>query len=723
MDLVRVALDLPLAEPFDYLPPRGRSAAALAPGVRVRVPFRGTTRIGIVVDVVSARGRTSRRDLKSIIDVLDTASVFGDSLFATLLQAAAYYLHPIGEVLFAALPPEGSDEAPRRIIDDPVLRRIDDQTLVVALKPDTAPMRLYEALAGGPKRWRRLLSGGGFDLRARKRLESLGLIETIDLSVSARQVQVKPPDANAAQQAALDAVLQARDRYACFVLEGVTGSGKTEVYVRAIESVLAAGRQALLMVPEIGLTPQVVGRFRERLVCPVLVSHSGLSDRERGVAFTRCRAPEPLVLIGTRSAGFAPFSDLGIVIIDEEHDASFKQQEGFRYHARDVALMRAHRAGIPVVLGSATPSFETLNNLALERYRHLRLPQRAQAAARAPRVELVDLGSTPTEHGLARTSIEAIRHALERGEQAMVFRNRRGFAPSLACELCGYRPNCERCDRPLTWHKGESRLKCHYCQQVQRDINACPNDFSPLRPIGHGTERIEEGLLELFPGIPILRFDRDTIGSGADFEDTMQRAIDGGPVILVGTQMLAKGHDLPTLTVVVLVDADHALLSSDTRASERAAQQLVQVAGRAGRAQFPGQVFVQTRHAGHAFFQTLLKRGYRGFAEQELILRMNLDLPPFSAQALLRADSPDEAHVLAFLEAASALLPEDSNQRGPIPAPHAKRANRFRMQLWLQFPDRKSRAEVLRPWLVQIAQLQEMSRVRWSIDVDPVNDD
>ncbi len=722
MDLVRVALDIPLPELFDYLPPRGRSAAALRPGQRVRVPFRGSDRLGIVVEVASVQSRQSRRELRAILDVLDTESAFGDALFASLLQAANYYQHPIGEVLFAALPPSAGERPAASADHDPVLCRIDAPDRAALLKADTAPWRLYQALADGPQRWRTLTATTKADQRARKRLMDLGLIEQIDESQRARQVQTTAPPPNPAQQAALEAVLAHRQAYACFVLEGVTGSGKTEVYLRAIESVLQAGRQALLLVPEIGLTPQLVQRFRERLAFPVLVAHSGRSDRERAEAFARCRAHEPLVLVGTRSAGFAPFADLGLIVVDEEHDASFKQQEGFRYHARDFVLMRAHRLGIPVLLGSATPSFETLHNLELGRYQRLSLPQRAMSA-RAPSVQLLDLNSQKPVHGLARAAIDAIGAALARGEQAMVFRNRRGFSPSLHCELCGHSPTCERCDRPLTFHKGEARLKCHYCARIQHAPPACPFDHSPLKPVGFGTERLEQGLVELFPGIPVLRFDRDSVGAGHEFEIAMAQARAGQPVILVGTQMLAKGHDLPLLTVVVLADADHGLLSTDTRAGERAAQLLVQVSGRAGRAQRPGFVYVQTRYPGHPFFQSLLAGGYRNFADAEMGLRAGLDLPPYCAQALLRADSLIEEDVMAFLESARQMLPEGMEVRGPMPAPHAKRANRFRAQLWLQCADRRTRAEIVKPWLPKLSQLPNASRVRWSLDIDPISDD
>lgn len=722
MDLVRVALDLPLHELFDYLPPRGRSAATLRPGMRVRVPFRGIEKLGVVVEIARAEARTGRREWRPISDVLDAQSCFGDALFATLLQAASYYQHPLGEVLATALPPAVSDGPDRNSALDQVFRRVDAPAAVQKLKPDSQARQVYEWLADGPQSWRELSERGPADARARKRLLELGLIEAIDLSQAPRQALVQGPPLNQAQQQALDSVLAAQGAYACLVLEGVTGSGKTEVYLRSIEAVLKQGRQALLLVPEIGLTPQLSERFRERLGYPVLRVHSSLSDRERAQVFERCRAIEPLVLVGTRSAVFAPFADLGLIVVDEEHDASYKQQEGFRYHARDVALMRAHRLNIPTVLGSATPSFETLHNLEQGRYARLSLPQRAQHA-RPPSVRLIDLNVHKPQHGLAREAIEAIRAALERGEQAMVFRNRRGYAPGLQCELCGHMPNCERCERPLTWHKGDARLICHYCQRVQKAPPACPVDHSPLQPFGHGTERIEEGLRELFPDITILRFDRDSIRGSQDFEQAMRRARQGERMILVGTQMLAKGHDLPLLTVVVMTDADQGLLSTDIRAGERAAQLLIQVSGRAGRAQRPGLVLVQTRYPEHAFFQSLLSGGYRAFAKAELALRRSLDLPPYSAQALLRADSPNEQQAVDFLEAAKQCLPDPGKLRGPMPAPHAKRANRYRAQLWLDSPDRRQRAETIKRWQSALPDLASQFRVRWSLEIDPISDD
>lgn len=722
MDLVRVALDLPLHELFDYLPPRGRSAATLRPGMRVRVPFRGIEKLGVVVEITRAESRQSRREWRPITDVLDAQSIFGDALFATLLQAASYYQHPLGEVLATALPPMAGHGPDRQAAMDQVYRRVVDAVALKKLKPESQAYQVYDLLAEGPQSWRELSERTEADARSRKRLLDLGLIEPIDLSHTARQALVLGPEPNPAQQAAIDAIGQTQGQYSCLVLEGVTGSGKTEVYLRAIEAVLHQGRQALLLVPEIGLTPQLTERFRERLGFPILRVHSGLSDRERAQVFERCQQAEPLVLVGTRSAVFAPFADLGLIVVDEEHDASYKQQEGFRYHARDVALMRAHRLGIPTVLGSATPSFETLHNLEQGRYTRLSLPKRAQHA-KPPAVRLLDLNVQKPQHGLAREAIEAIQGALDRGEQAMVFRNRRGYAPGLQCELCGHMPNCERCERPLTWHKSEARLVCHYCQRVQKAPPACPNDHSPLRPFGHGTERIEEGLKELFPDITIQRFDRDSIRGSQDFEAAMRRARHGERMILVGTQMLAKGHDLPLLTVVVVTDADQGLLSTDVRAGERAAQLLIQVSGRAGRAQRPGLVLVQTRYPEHAFFKSLLSGGYRAFAAAEMTLRRSLDLPPFSAQALLRADSPDEQQAIDFLDAAKRQLTDPGKTRGPMPAPHAKRANRYRAQLWLDSPDRRQRADTIRQWQTSLPELAAQFRVRWSLEIDPISDD
>ncbi len=430
---------------------------------------------------------------------------------------------------------------------------------------------------------------------------------------------------------------------------------------------------------------------------------------------------EPIVVLGTRSAVFAPLPRLGLIVIDEEHDASFKQHEGFRYHARDVALVRAKQAGIPVVLGSATPALESLANVERGRYRHLRLDARA-GHARPPSVDVVDVRRERLHDGLGSRALDAIRDTLARGEQALVFRNRRGFAPVLHCIDCGWHSDCERCERPYTMHRGRARLVCHHCHRerpLPKQCPACGGDS--LTPVGVGTERLETSLSQRFPEVPVLRIDRDAARSADQFERALARAHDGSACILVGTQMLAKGHDLHGVTLAVIADADGGLYSADPRASERLAQLIVQVAGRAGRGARRGQVLIQTHHPDHALFRTLLGGGYPAFAREELRLREALALPPFASQALLRAEARERAQVERFLrDAAAGVAHEGVTVAGPLPAPHARRAGYERAQLLLEATARSDLHAALEALLPQLYRHPLSRKLRWSIDVDPV---
>ena len=529
--------------------------------------------------------------------------------------------------------------------------------------------------------------------------------------------------------------------FAPALLEGVTGSGKTEVYLHAIADCLARGRQALVLVPEIGLTPQTLARFRSRLGVPVHALHSGLADGERARVWAAAARGEARVVVGTRSAVFVPLPEAGLIVIDEEHDGSYKQQDGIRYHARDFALVRAKTLGVPILLGSATPALETLHNAQAGRYAHLRLRARA-GDARPPAVRVLDVRKRPLVAGLSPELLDGLQRCLDAGGQALVFRNRRGYAPVLQCHDCGWSAQCRRCGTPerpspLTVHGGGRRLQCHHCGARQTPPPACPDCAGlALQPQGAGTERIEEALAERFPDVPVLRIDSASTRRKDGLQQQLARLGDA-PGILVGTQMLAKGHDLPGLTLVAVVGVDEGLFSADFRAGEKLAQLLIQVSGRAGRAARAGTVLLQTHHPEHPLLQTLIHGGYRAFADAELALREAAGFPPFAHLALLRAEAQQADAPTAFLQAAGALLrsrlppvargaaqPDLAppvELHGPLPAPMPRRAGVHRAQLLLIATQRRALHALLDAGMPALHALTEARRVRWSLDVDPVD--
>ena len=510
--------------------------------------------------------------------------------------------------------------------------------------------------------------------------------------------------------------------FAAFLLDGVTGSGKTEVYLRVVATVLKQGRQALVIVPEIGLTPQLLARFESRLDSPLAVLHSGLGDRERLNAWLAARDGSIGVIIGTRSAIFAPLKRPGVIIVDEEHDPSFKQQEGFRYHARDLAIVRARQLNIPVVLGSATPSLESLLNVQRGRYRCLRLPHRVGAAVEPP-IEILDIRGQPMNDGLSRLLLNRIQAQLEQGNQVLLFLNRRGFAPTLICHECGWLGECQHCDAHLTLHLRRRRLICHHCGARQPLPPACPACGSiDLRALGQGTERIEQVLKQEFPGIGLARIDRDSTRRKGSLQALLQAVEKGERQILIGTQMLAKGHHFPDVTLVGVVDADQGLFGADFRASERMAQLLLQVAGRAGRAEKPGVVVLQTHYPQHPLLQTLVGGGYPAFAAAALAERQAAQLPPFTCQALLRADALEPESPWAFLTQAFEAgkdLSQEVELLGPVPAPMERREGRYRAQLLAQSTRRPPLQAFLDRWVERLTELKTARKVRWSLDVDP----
>jgi primosomal protein N' (replication factor Y) len=553
-------------------------------------------------------------------------------------------------------------------------------------------------------------------------LRKSGCIERTEQKAGAAPVPAPGPQLNPRQAAAVDAVAALLGRFQPFVLNGVTGSGKTEVYLELVARVVAGGRQALVLVPEIGLTPQLIDRVRRRLPAGVVVLHSALPESERMAAWLQARDGTAAVVLGTRSAIWTPLSRPGLVVVDEEHDPSYKQQEGLRYSARDVAVVRARDANVPVILGSATPSLESLHNVQAGRYLELRLPRRAGAAS-PPVIRIVDLRGQSMHGALSAALLDAIDATVKAGRQVLLFLNRRGYAPVIMCHACGWTALCRRCGVPLTFHKQHGLMLCHHCGVRAAPAAACGECAGDqLLQVGHGTERLAETLATAFPRARLLRVDRDsTRRRGA--MDRMVRAIDAGEAdILIGTQMLAKGHHFPNLTLVGIVDADRGLFSADFRAGERMAQLFVQVSGRAGRGEEPGRVLIQTHHPGHPLLHALIEGGYEAFAGTALEERRQAELPPFTNLALLRAEHFAADAPGRFLEEARALL-ERQRRRvqifGPVPAPMERKAGRYRFHLLVQAARRPDLGEALRPWAQALEELPSGRKVRWSLDVDP----
>ncbi len=724
--ILRVAVPTPVRGLFDYLAPGDR---AVEPGTRVRVDFGRRRLVGVVVECARESAVPAAR-LRPVQAVLDEAPLLSARLLDLGCWTARYYHQPVGEVFAAMLPvllrrgepPEVAGERAWSLAPGGHTGELD------ALSRAPRQRALVEWLRAGA---RDTVTAADLDTafsgwrQPARRLVEKGWLEERMLSCLAEPPArtAAPPALNADQAAAAGALREALGGFAAFLLEGVTGSGKTEVYLDAVDAALGRGRQVLVLVPEIALTPQLVGRFRARVGVPVAMLHSALNARERLCGWNAARTGEARVVLGTRSAVFVPLAEPGLIIVDEEHDASFKQQDGVRYNARDLAAMRARSESVPVVFGSATPSLESLANALAGRYRRLHLGRRA-GAARPPRVELLDVRRRPLVEGLAAALIERMEAHLGAGGQVMVFINRRGFAPQLICHECGWVPECRRCDAPMTYHRRRGELHCHHCGAERPAPTTCEGcGAEALMPLGQGTERVEAALGARFPEFEIERIDRDTTRRKGSLEASLERARSGEARILVGTQMLAKGHDFPGVTLVGILDADRGLFGVDFRAAERVAQLVVQVAGRAGRGERPGEVVIQTHHPEHPLLRTLVGEGYGAFARSLLEERREAALPPHAHFCLVRAEAPAQAPPRAFLQAAREALPVECRQRvlalGPVKAPLERIAGRYRMQLLLQAGSRADLHAALDRWLPAVEALPEARRIRWSVDVDP----
>ena len=727
MKLIQVALPSPLRQVFDYRLPAG--VPVPADGVRVRVPFGRQALIGLVTNAIAETDVPSAK-LKAVSEVLDVEPVLPPTLWALARWAAQYYQHPLGDALSQMLPALIRQGEPL-LAPHPQVWRLSARGQALAPEGLRRAARQHQA-------WQVLqahehglsdtaLQALGVSREALLALQEKELVERIAVATSISSglhapLLAEPPLVLNAEQAAALSVLTAQAGFRVTLLQGITGSGKTEVYLQHIERVLAVGLQVLVLVPEIGLTPQTVARFRARFRCALAVLHSGLTDKERLSAWRAARAGEVSLIIGTRSAVFTPLARPGLIIVDEEHDLSFKQQEGFRYHGRDVAVRRAQLENIPIVLGSATPALESLANVQAGRYQRLALTQRA-GGAQAPSVRCLDLRGQPLQDGLSAAARTAISETLARGEQVLVFMNRRGFAPVMLCHDCGWQAECSRCDARPTLHREPLRLHCHHCGYEQAPPRHCPScNSTDLRPVGVGTERLEQALIAAHPGIPVHRVDRDSTRRKGALQALLDEIHRPGPAILVGTQMLAKGHHFPQVTLVLIPDVDGALFSADFRGGERLAQLLVQVAGRAGRGDKPGQMWLQTHQPEHPLLATLLTQGYIAAARTLLNERQLLGLPPTGHLALIRAEATRPDLPLHFLQQAAVEIVQSQSgvqAWGPVPAPMARKAGFSRVHLLLKSDERKTLHALLATLVPWLDALPNARQVRWSIDVDP----
>jgi len=729
-----IALPTPLRRRFDYLPPVDLdegSARQLSPGILVRVPFGQQELVGVLTAIKEESGQDHSK-LRHALAVVDYQPAFSDDMLGLVQWAADYYQCPEGEALSTALPAllRQGESAQLRTEPSWQLSTAGKGLPVGALKRARKQAALLAALQEHSQLSRSDIAALDIPASIIKALADKGLIERVP--DRQRQTDPQTPSALLRQQPYAYAYLPlpycaalAFDHFQVSLLDGATGSGKTEIYLQAITKVLEAGKQALVLVPEIGLTPQTIARFQQRFAVKVVAMHSGLNDRERLDAWIMAKSGQAPILIGTRSAIFTPMARLGIIIIDEEHDGSFKQQDGFRYSARDLSVMRASRAGIPLILGSATPSLETLHNAQQGRYQHLHLSVRA-GDAKPPEVQLLDMRGLQLVEGFAADTKLAMATELAAGNQVLVFLNRRGYAPTLECHDCGWLANCPHCDLRMTVHHNPRHLHCHHCDHQRSLPHRCPScQSSRLNPVGQGTERSELVLQEWFPQVPVIRVDRDSTRTKHAMAGILEQVHQGEPCILVGTQMLAKGHHFADVTLVVIIDADAGLFSTDFRGPEKMGQLLLQVAGRAGRAQKPGRVILQSHHTDHPLVQTLVQQGYHAFAELILQERQLTQLPPFRYLALLRAESKRAELAFDFLkfarQEAEVLFPPNPllNYLGPLPALIEKRGDRFRYQLQFNSAARKPLHQLLGQLIAKLEHHPLAKRVRWAVDVDP----
>ena len=736
--VLRVAIASPLRTYFDYLPPKSTSSktASLMPGSRVIVPFGKRNVLGFVVAQANGSNIAPIK-LKAIIRALDEEPIVSAALLKTLIWASEYYQHPIGEVLSTAIPSKLRSPPPKitqsygwvsqsndKAYSD-LKRKPRQLALLNLIRNKTTAMSTND------------IKAQGFDSALLLKLESTGLL--------IRKAMAAPPDPstssvsktstiansgvvlNSEQKAALKSISSSQNLFSTFLLDGVTGSGKTEVYIEAISRQIKLGFQCLVLVPEIGLTPQTFNRFKRRFNCPVIMFHSGLSAKNKMSAWSQACDKNPFIVVGTRSSVFLPMPNLSLIVIDEEHDSSYKQQDGFRYSARDFAVMRAHNERFPVILGSATPSLESLHNTIIGKSTRLELSQSA-TEAKPNTTRIIDISSIFLEEGFSKPLLDKMSEHLLRQNQILIFINRRGFAPVLLCNTCGWASECDSCVSRMTVHSKPAKLRCHHCGQSKSIPSKCPNcGASKLETFGLGTQKIENFLTHRFPTIPKIRIDRDSTRGNSNLNKKLNEISSGEPCLLIGTQMLSKGHHFPNISLVIVLDADAGLFSSDFRGQEQMAQTLIQVSGRAGRGSKAGEVIIQSRHPNHETLNLIASRSFKKLAQLQLIERKNADLPPFAHLCLLRGESKylkDADEFLKKILVLSNTLKSDTKRDiirlGPIPAPREKRAGRFRVHLILKSQTRSLLQNHLKELLFFIFEKGVPRKVRFHVDVDPI---
>jgi primosomal protein N' (replication factor Y) len=722
MAILSIALPIPKRQFFDYL----YEGEALPVGVRVRVSVGPRKLIGVVWGV-SEKLDWDVSKLKSIEAVIDDTPIFNSSLLKLCSWLAQYYKHPIGDVVQTAMP------VALRKGESSLAKLIPYWTLNDASRPidlsslSRAPKQLALIEALQHQDVIKSSAKANFGAAAIKALVEKKFITAVDripstASTWQQSLLVRDkPMANVEQAIAISCIEAKLDQYGCFLLDGITGSGKTEVYLQAIEQVLKQGKQVLILVPEIGLTPQTVHRFKHRFGIDVGILHSGLNNNERLQVWQQSANGQLGIIIGTRSAIFTPMLKPGLLIVDEEHDSSYKQQDGLRYHARDLAVMRAREENVPLVLGSATPALETLNNALTGKYQHLKLNQRAGDASPATQ-HVFDIRQQPLQFGVAQGMLDRMGQHLQQGSQVMLFINRRGYAPALMCHQCGFVEHCKRCDKPFTVHKQLYKLQCHHCgsaKSIPKNCQQCQS--SELTSMGVGTEQLEQGIANHFPQYSSIRIDSDS-ARGKNKLDNMLSSINNNEhQILIGTQILSKGHHFPNVTLVLILDVDGALFSADYRAAEHLAQLITQLAGRAGRAEKPGEMWLQTHDPGHPLLQDLINNGYAHFAQYALLERQQANLPPYTFQALFKAQALSARDAFDFLQQISQLFHAANHVDcvGPIPALMEKRQGQYRMQLLLQSSQRSILQRAIGQQIKQIETLSLANKIRWSLDIDP----
>ena len=742
--LIQVAVDTPVRGLFDYRlksAQTGQQTGALI-GCRVLVPFGPRELIGVIIRELDEGHEVAVDKLRDVIQVIDATPLLDPQCIVLLLLSARYYQYAVGAAVFTALPPALRKNKQAEISQSRVW--------LAQAKADTA------SLNRAPKQrevfdWLSQQPTGANDDAVRqqfgpissclKSLEQRGLIfnqlsdalATQQASEKAVALAIQAPELTTEQAHAYQQIAATLDSFAVHLLEGVTGSGKTEVYFALIEQLLneseqghesAEPAQILIIVPEIGLTPQLLRRLKERFQIPIATLHSNISEQQRQDTWLRIGLGQYQIILGTRLSVFTPIANLALIIIDEEHDHSLKQQEGFLYHARDVAIYRARMLQIPIVLGSATPSLESTLNAKQDRYNHLLMQQRAQATP-LPRMQLVDMRALPAREILSPTLRQAMHRHLEAGNQVILFLNRRGFAPALICHECAWVAQCNRCDAKLTFHSNSAKLYCHHCDHRRSKPEQCPScQSNNLLLVGFGTQRIEQLLADEFKQYSAIRFDRDAIKRKGQLEQILEDIQEQRHSIIIGTQILSKGHDFPRVSLVGVLDIDYGIFSADYRALEHSAQLLTQVAGRSGRRKEQGEVVIQSHAPDHPLLQSLIVKGYPDFAEQALALRESCNLPPYSYQMLLRARATHADHAQQFLQQAKQLaqkqLASDLQIMGPLPSTMEKRAGKFRAVVLFSANNRRSLSLGTADWLQQLHRLPEARRVQWNLDIDPL---